>query len=198
MTSIRLATADDGPAVRSLYAPYVEDTPISFEYEPPSADEMARRIESTTDTHPWLVCESADRVVGYAYASQFSGRTAYQWTVEASAYVDPRHQGRGVGRALYETLLAILSEQGFVEAYAGIALPNEQSVRFHESMGFVHHTTYPEVGYKLGAWHDVGWWRLPLRDRPDDPDAPLSLEGARAEPWWEETIAAGEETLVGE
>jgi len=198
MTSIRLATADDGPAVRSIYAPYVEDTPISFEYEPPSTDEMGRRIESTTETHPWLVCESEGRVVGYAYAGRFSGRAAYQWTVEVSAYVDAGHRGRGVGRSLYESLFAVLPRQGFVDAYAGIALPNERSVGFHESMGFVHHTTYPEVGYKFDTWHDVGWWRRPLRDRPDDPDPPLSLEAARAESWWAVAVAAGEETLVGE
>lgn len=198
MTGIRLATADDARAIRDVYAPYVEETPIPFEYEPPSADEMARRVESTTETHPWLVCASGDELLGYAYASRFSARTAYRWTVEVSAYVESDHRGLGVGRALYESLLAVLPRQGFVEAYAGIALPNGASVGLHESVGFAHHTTYPEVGYKFGEWHDVGWWRRPLRDRPDDPDPPLSLQTARAEPWWEEAVAAGEDSMVGE
>lgn len=198
MARIRLATGEDAPAVRDAYAPYVEETVISFEYDPPSADEVARRIEATTEAHPWLVCEVGDDVVGYAYAGPFSGRPAYRWVVEVSAYVDVDHRRRGVGRALYESLLAVLPEQGFVEAYAGITLPNERSVGFHESMGFAHHATYPAVGYKFGEWHDVGWWRRPLRERPDDPDPPLSLAEARAEPWWGSALAAGEAALEGE
>jgi len=159
---------------------------------------VARRIESTRSTHPWLVCTLDGAVAGYAYASRFASRTAYQWVVEVSAYVGADHHRRGVGRALYESLLAVSSRQGFVEAYAGIALPNEASVGFHESMGFAHHTTYPAVGYKFGDWLDVGWWRRPLGDRPDDPDPPLSIEEARTEPWWESAVAAGEDRLVGE
>ena len=198
MTSIRLATVEDAPAIRDVYAPYVEDTSISFEYDPPSTDEVARRIESTTETHPWLVYSSGDDLLGYAYAGPFSSRAAYRWTVEVSAYVESDHRGGGVGRALYESLLAVLPGQGFVEAYAGIALPNERSVGFHESMGFDHHTTYPAVGYKFGEWLDVGWWRRPLRDRPEDPEPPLSTAEARAEPWWDETVAAGEDSTVSE
>lgn len=195
MTSIRLATAEDAGALQAIYALYVEGTAISFEYEPPTAAEMGRRVESTIGGHPWLVCVSEGEVLGYAYASRFAGRTAYRWTVEASAYVDADQRGRGVGRALYGSLLAILTRQGFVDAYAGIALPNEASVGFHESMGFVHRTTFPDVGYKLGAWHDVGWWRRPLAERSDDPDPPLSIDEALAEPWWEEAVASGEDVL---
>lgn len=192
---IRLASPDDADALRAIYAPYVEDTPISFEYDPPTAAEMGRRVESTVDAWPWLVCVADGEVVGYAYAGQFSGRTAYRWTVEVSAYVRGDHRGRGVGRALYESLFCVLRRQGFVEAYAGITLPNEASVGFHESMGFVHHTTFPAVGYKFGVWLDVGWWRRPLRERPDDPDPPRSIAEARAEPWWDEAMAAGEAAL---
>ena len=195
MTDIRLATVEDADAVRAIYAPCVEDTPISFEYDPPTAAEMGRRIETTTGTHPWLVCVLDGSVVGYAYAGPFSARAAYRWTVEVSTYVDADHRGRGVGRALYESLLAVLTRQGFVEAYAGVALPNEASVALHESVGFVHHTTYPDVGYKLGAWHDVGWWRRPLQDRPDDPDPPLSIEAARGRPWWDGAVSTGEADL---
>ena len=191
MREIRLATPGDAEAVAAIYAPYVEETPISFEYEPPGEDEMTQRIESTTETHPWLVCVESGEVVGYAYASEFATRTAYRWTVEVSGYVATDERGRGVGRALYGSLLAVLPRQGFLEAYAGVALPNEESVGFHESMGFAHHATYPSVGYKFGSWHDVGWWRRPLRDRPDDPDPPMALTEARAEPWWDDAVGAG-------
>ena len=196
MAEIRLATPGDADAVRAIYAPYVEETAISFEYEPPTAAEVGRRIETTTEAHPWLVCTLDGDVVGYAYAGPFSSRAAYRWTVEVSAYVDRDHRGRDVGRALYTSLLAILPRQGFVEAYAGIALPNEASVGIHEAMGFVHHTTYPDVGYKFGAWHDVGWWRRPLRERPDDPEPPLSVEDARRRSWWDEAVSAGEDVFA--
>lgn len=195
MARVRLATAEDAGAIRAIYAPYVEKTVVSFEYEPPTVAEMGRRVESTTETHPWLVCEVDGEVAGYAYAGPFSGRTAYRWTIEVSAYVDRGSHRRGVGRALYGSLLSVLPLQGFVEAYAGIALPNEASVGLHESKGFHHHTTYPAVGYKFGEWHDVGWWRRTLRERPDDPDPPQSIADARAEPWWEDAVAAGVATL---
>lgn len=195
MSVIRLATAEDADALRSIYAPYVEGTPISFEYDPPTAEEMARRVESTVDAHPWLVCTVDGEVVGYAYAGRFSDRTAYRWTVEASAYVEGDRRREGVGRALYGSLLSVLPRMGFVETYAGVTLPNEASVGFHESLGFVHHTTYPRVGYKFGEWHDVGWWRRQLRERPAEPDPPRTIERARAEPWWDEAMATGEAVL---
>lgn len=175
MADVRLATAGDADALRSIYAPYVEDTPISFEYDPPTADEMGRRVEATVGDRPWLVCLVDGEVVGYAYAGQFSGRTAYRWTVEVSAYVRDDHRGRGVGRTLYESLFCVLPRQGFVDAYAGITLPNGASVGFHESMGFEPVGVYEHVGFKDGAWHDVGWWYRALDEYPDEPDPPSSL-----------------------
>jgi len=171
---LRLATAADAAAVRAIYGPVIETSAISFELVVPSEDEMASRISERQPEHPWLVAEGEDGphgragqgaghgVVGYAYAGRFSGRAAYDWSVETSAYIAEAARGRGVGRALYAALLALLTAQGYRQAMAGIALPNEASVRLHEGAGFTLVGVYRAVGWKFGAWHDVGWWQRAL------------------------------------
>ncbi|MDP9073914.1 MAG: N-acetyltransferase family protein [Actinomycetota bacterium] len=174
---VRLATATDAPAIQAVYAPFVEATPISFEYEVPTADHIAARISATLPDFPWLVAEEAGRVVGYAYSHGFAPRAAYRWSVETSIYLDAVVHGRGLGRALYSRLLAVLSVQGYQEAFAGIALPNPASVALHEATGFVAVGRYARVGWKLGSWHDVGWWQRPLSPAvspgPPQPAIPL-------------------------
>ena len=160
--SVRVAQEADAGAIAAIYATYVLDTAISFEEEPPSDIEMASRLAATLPTHPFLVFEEAGRVVGYAYASTHMPRAAYRWSANVSVYAAPDHHRRGVGRALYADLLATLRRQGFHSLFAGITLPNENSVGLHEAMGFVHLGTYREAGFKFGQWHDVGWWRLGL------------------------------------
>jgi phosphinothricin acetyltransferase len=172
---IRLAVADDAAAIEAIYAPVVRDTIISFEMEPPDAAEIARRIEHTLPLFPWLVLESAGRFAGYAYASRHRERRAYRWSVDVSCYVHADFRRRGVGAALYRKLTALLRRQGFFNAYAGITLPNEASVRLHESLGFRPIGTYRNVGYKLGAWRDVGWWGLELAAPAADPREPVPL-----------------------
>lgn len=167
--TIRLADRGDVEAMLAIYAPVVERTAISFELTPPSAEEFASRLDAVLARYPWLVCEIGGRAAGYAYASEFKARAAYQWSAETTVYVHADYRRRGVGRAAYSSLFACLRLQGFRAAYAGIALPNAASVALHESMGFERVGVYPKVGYKLGAWHDVGWWRLALADAPDDP-----------------------------
>jgi L-amino acid N-acyltransferase YncA len=166
---IRLATVADAAAIAAIYRPYVETTAISFETEPPDDREMAERISGTLETHPWLVCLRGPEVAGFAYASRHRARAAYQWSVDVSAYVDGRFHRRGIGRALYSSLFAILAAQGFTNAFAGIALPNAASVGLHEALGFRQIGVYRNVGYKLGAWRDVGWWQLTLRDYSAQP-----------------------------
>jgi len=190
-SSIRLATERDAEQVAAIYAPNVTDSIISFESEPPSADEMNRRIEVTLERYPWLVCERQGRVLGYAYGGSHGSRAAYQWSVDVSVYVHWEAQRAGVGRALYTSLFAALKLQGFYNAYAGATLPNPASVGLHESVGFRVVGVYRGVGYKLGAWHDVVWWHLPLRERVADPDPPAGLHSVLGLEEWEAVLRHG-------
>jgi L-amino acid N-acyltransferase YncA len=172
---IRLATIDDGAAVAAIYRPYVESTVISFEVVPPGADEMARRISTVLARLPWLVAERDGAVAAYAYASGHHTREAYQWSVDTAVYVQEGFHRKGLGRRLYQVLFASLVRQGFVNAYAGITLPNANSVGLHEALGFTRVGVYSNVGFKLGQWHDVGWWHLQLRPLPSHPQPPSAL-----------------------
>jgi phosphinothricin acetyltransferase len=172
---IRIATADDAGAVRDIYAPVIETSATSFELTVPSRDDMAARITDRLPAHPWLVADDAGTVAGYAYAGRFSARPAYDWSVETSVYIAEAAQGKGVGRALYAALLAVLTAQGYRRAMAGIALPNPASVRLHERVGFEPVGVYRAVGWKLGAWHDVGWWQRGLAAADLAPTPPTSL-----------------------
>jgi L-amino acid N-acyltransferase YncA len=186
---IRLANADDAREVTAIYSPYVKSTPISFEAEPPAAEEMARRMASTAG--PWLVLERAGRILGYAYGSKHRDRAAYDWSVDVSVYVDGAHHRTGVGRALYTSLFALLRLQGFYAAHAGITLPNAGSVGLHELLGFRKIGIYPAVGYKHGGWHDVGWWQLSLRERDAAPASPRTVDDARRDPGWAAALGKG-------
>lgn len=177
---IRLATADDASAVRAIYAPVIESSAISFELVVPAEDEMATRIAGRQPAHPWLVAEDERGVTGYAYAGRFAARAAYDWSVETSAYIAASARGQGVGRALYAALLAILTAQGYRQAMAGIALPNRASVRLHEGAGFTPVGVYRAAGWKLGAWHDVGWWQRALAPAEGAPSSPAPLDALPA------------------
>jgi phosphinothricin acetyltransferase len=173
---IRLATAEDDAAMAAIYAPYVEGSAISFEAVPPTADEMRRRFEDTLPRYPWLVAVEGPEVLGYAYGHRFAERDAYGWSVETSIYLHPDARGRGVGRALYRALVDLLTAQGYRQAFGGIALPNQASVALHESLGYRRVATYAEVGFKLRAWHDVGWWQRPLDIADSSPRAPTAVD----------------------
>jgi L-amino acid N-acyltransferase YncA len=172
---VRLARADDAPAIAAIYEPIVRDTAISFELVPPSADEMGRRLEEDMPTHPWLVAVN-EGVVGYAYAHPFSERAAYAWSVSSSIYVDDAWKGQGVGRQLYGALFRLVEHQGFRRAIAGITLPNPASQRLHESFGFEAMGVYERVGWKLGAWHDVLMLQRPIGSSRSTPQPPESVE----------------------
>ncbi|MEP7376549.1 MAG: arsinothricin resistance N-acetyltransferase ArsN1 family B [Chitinophagaceae bacterium] len=172
---IRLATPTDAVAMLAIYAPYIRNTSITFETRVPLVADFANRIRSYLENWPWLVYEKDGQVVGYAYASRYRERIAYQWSIECSVYVQDDHLRSGVGKALYSVLFSVLKIQGFTTVYAVINLPNERSVAFHESMGFNYFATYEKVGYKLGKWKDVGWWQLQLNDYLQEPPAPLKL-----------------------
>ena len=172
----RIARAEDAPAIADIYAPYVRDTIISFETDAPDESEIQARMARIGAQYPWLVATSDGRVTGYAYACEHRARLAYRWSVDVAVYLPAGHHGKGIGRALYTRLFRLLREQGYVNAFAGITLPNEASVGVHEKMGFVPIGIYRRVGYKVGAWHDVGWWQLVLREPPPDPPDPIAFE----------------------
>lgn len=157
---IRPADPDrDAEACAAIYAPFVTDTYVSFELEPPDVAEMARRIGRYSHSHAWLVAEEGGQVLGYAYASPHRERAAYAKSCDVAVYADARHSRRGIGHALYGELLPRLGERGLHAAFAGIALPNPGSIGLHEAMGFKPVGIYREVGWKLGGWRDVGWWQ---------------------------------------
>lgn len=169
---IREARPEDAPAIQAIYAPIVSGTAISFEEVPPGAAEIRQRICTTLQTYPYMVALSDGHVAGYAYASQHRARAAYRWAVDVTVYIAESERRSGVGRSLYAELLPILTRQGFTAAYAGIALPNAASVGLHERLGFQHVGTFPQVGFKLGQWHDVGYWRLELGPPSQCPGEP--------------------------
>jgi len=170
--AIRIATARDAAAIAGIYSHYVEETAISFELEPPGVDEILKRMARITAAFPWLVYEQDGEVLGYSYASPHHERAAYCWSADGAVYVKQGSIRRGVGRALYGTLIAILRLQGFHSIFGGITLPNAASVGLHESCGFRPVGVYKEAGFKLGAWYDVGWWGLRLDDASLDPVRP--------------------------
>jgi phosphinothricin acetyltransferase len=189
--TIRLATERDAEGVLAIYAPIINETVISFEAEPPSADEMRQRIAFTLAHLPWLICEQRGEVIGYAYAGKHRERAAYQWSVEVSVYVHDTTHRLGVARALYHSLFEILRLQNFYNVYAGITLPNAASVGLHESMGFQPVGVYRAVGFKHGAWHDVGWWQLELQKRIIPPRPRIDFKTAQQSSEWQAAVARG-------
>lgn len=189
---IRLATPADGVRLAEIYAPAVVGSGISFELEPPDGAEMTRRVGYVAARTPWLVCERRGAVAGYAYAGRFRERAAYDWSVEVSAYVDAQYHRAGVARALYTSLFAALAVQGFHNAYAGVALPNEASLAFHLAMGFTTVGTYRRVGYKLGRWRDVSWFERTIAPHDDEPSPPRLLPDVIDDAAFIATLSAGE------
>lgn len=172
--------ARDAAACAAIYAPSVDGSAVSFEETAPDAAEMARRIESVSARYPWLVGEGpGGEVAGYAYGTEHRSRAAYRWTVEVTIYMAQAFRGGGLGRELYARLLELLAAQGFCTAVAGITLPNPASVALHEACGFQPVGVYRRVGYKGGAWRDVGWWQLKLAPGtggpPGEPGPPPRL-----------------------
>ena len=173
--SLRAAAEADAAAIAAIYGPYVLETVISFETEPPTAAEMAARLAAGAG-FPWLVAERDGEVIAYAYAGAHRARAAYRWSVDTTVYVRRGLHRAGVGSRLYRELLAVLRRQGFRSAFAGIALPNEASVGLHQALGFQPVGVYRNVGFKLGRWVDVGWWGLELGDPGIPPADPRTLE----------------------
>ena len=161
---IRSATTADAEALAAIYAPYVRDTAITFELDPPTAAEFARRIEATLEHYPYLVAEQDGDIAGYAYAGTFKAREAYAISAELSVYVDGSKRGEGVGRALYGALERELATMGVTNLYACIAYPRVEdeyltyaSVRFHERMGFEVVGRFHGCARKFDRLYDMVW-----------------------------------------
>lgn len=172
--SIRFAVPEDVDKLLAIYRPYVEKTPITFEYEVPSAEEFAGRIRDFSSFYPYLVCEREGKILGYAYAHRHQSRAAYQWGAELSIYMDEAARGLGIGPRLYRALMDLLALQNVQNLYACITSPNERSQRMHEALGFSLCGIWKHSGYKQGTWHDVAWYQK----RADMPGA-ANIKAAR-------------------
>lgn len=166
---IREATVEDAAAIQAIYAPYVKETAISFEYEVPSVEEFKQRIAHTKEMYPYLVAEKDGKVLGYAYASAFKSRSAYDWAAELSIYIDRSCQNGGIGRRLYAALTEALKQMGILDVYACIGIPEEKdehldfnSARFHAHMGFTQVGEFKKCGYKFNTWYNMIWMGLNL------------------------------------
>lgn len=192
---LRQANEQDASAIRAIYAPFCESSATSFELVPPALEEMQARIRKITAHYPWLVCERDGAVLGYAYAGAHRERAAYRWSVDVAVYIGEGQRRTGMGRALYTALFRILVRQGYFKAYAGVTLPNPASVGLHEAMGFTPVGVYRGVGYKLGAWRDVGWWQLALQAERTEPSEPCNARVIESSGDWQNVLDAGAKLL---
>jgi L-amino acid N-acyltransferase YncA len=172
MLELRRGRPEDAARCQAIYAPYVEETVISLEEEPPSVGAMERRMAASLATHDWLVLDGPDGVVGYAYGSAYRSRAAYRWACEVSVYVEPGRRRTGAGRALYDALFPRLVARGYLTALAGMTLPNPASEGLHRCLGFEPIGTWSRIGWKFGAWHDVLWMQRHLAEGSRPPAEP--------------------------
>jgi phosphinothricin acetyltransferase len=173
---IRMASTADCASILSIYKYYVLNTCITFEYDVPSVEEMENRMKSIQTKYPYLVAEIDGKIIGYAYATDFRFRAAYQWSPECAIYLDNEMQGKGIGKILYQTLFSILKLQGFYNVFGGVGLPNEKSVQLHLKCGFEEIGTYKNIGYKHGKWHSTQWFQIVLNEHKIDPTLPKKME----------------------
>ncbi|MDR1663682.1 MAG: GNAT family N-acetyltransferase [Clostridiales bacterium] len=177
----RLADAKDSDAVLKIYAPYVRDTVISLELEVPSPKAFHKRVEGIVKQYPFVVCETNGEMAGYAYAAMHRERTGYRYDVDVSVYTAPEYFGRGIARALYDRLFALLAAQGYYNAYAGCNAKNRRSEAFHYKCGFKFAGAFHNAGHKFGEWHDVNWYEKTLREYDEIPAEIQPISGLPAE-----------------
>ena len=188
---IRSADQQDTEKMLGIYAPYILESTVSFETEVPLPEEFQQRVLLYQEKLPWLICEINEDLAGYAYATDHRQRKAYEVTKELSVYVHKDYRKLGIGTGLYIALIEILKAQGVSNVLAGITLPNTESVRFHESIGFKPVGVYHNVGYKFGKYHDTGWWELSLDTKKNNPLEILGINEILNTKSWEDAIQAG-------
>jgi len=172
---IRLASEAQCASILEIYEKFITDTVITFECKVPSVEEFSERMANIQKKYPWLVCEFQGNVVGYAYASQFNERSAYDWSVDFSVYIKPESQGKNLGKALYFALLELLKLQGYYNAYAGVTLPNIKSEGLHKSVGFKEAGVFHNAGFKFGDWYHVKWFELKIQEYSLKPAKPKTI-----------------------
>ena len=192
---IRLAREGDYDSILEIYAPFITDTVITFEYEVPTKDEFAKRIKDIQIKYPWLICEVDGNVVGYAYASKFNERSAYDWSVDFSIYIKQEFQGRKLGKALYFALLEVLKLQGYFNAYAGVTIPNLKSEGLHQSFGFKETGTFHNAGFKFGDWYNVKWFELKIQEHTLKPLKPKTIADVNNTKEFNEIIIRAQQIL---
>lgn len=172
---IRLADKDDASSILQIYAPYITGTAITFECEVPTVEAFSDRMKNIQRVYPWLVCEIDDHIAGYAYASRYMERQAYDWSADFSIYINPQYHGKRIGKSLYFSLIEILKLQGYYNIYSAVTMPNIKSESLHESFGFNEIGIFRNVGYKLGGWHDVKWYVLKINEHIQSPVKPKKI-----------------------
>jgi phosphinothricin acetyltransferase len=193
--SFRFANAGDAAGIQTIYGPYCESSAVSFEVVAPSVAQIAERIARVSVQYPWLVAEIGGELAGYVYACPHRERTSYGWSVDVAVYTSPAFRRWGVGRGLYTSLSSLLRAQGYFKAYAGIVVPNDESVGLHEAVGFAPVAMFRGVGYKLGRWRDVGWWQLALQPEIADPPRPRSIRDLAGADVVRHALAEGEKLV---
>lgn len=192
---IRLASEDQCASILEIYEKFITDTVITFECKVPSVEEFSERMANIQKKYPWLVCEFQGNVVGYAYASQFNERSAYDWSVDFSVYIKPEFQGKNLGKALYFALLELLKLQGYFNAYAGVTLPNIKSEGLHKSVGFKEAGVFHNAGFKFGDWYNVKWFELKIQEYSLKPAKPKTIGEINNTSEFNEVICKAEQML---
>lgn len=167
---IRMATPEDASEIYAIYEPYILNTTVTFEYDRIPLEMFQNRMKTIMKKYPWLVYETDGEILGYAYASDFHERAAYSWDCELSIYLKENVRGRGIGTALYASLLEILEKQGYYQVYALISMPNPDSIVFHEKFGFTLDGIHKKTGYKFQRWIDLALLSKSLRSCEGEPE----------------------------
>lgn len=177
--TMRFAEKSDAEAILKIYAPYVINSPITFEYAVPTLEEIRIRIDEIKENYPYVVCESYNKIIGYAYANKFRNDDGYNWSVEIFIYVDRKYTHKGIGKGLYTCLLEILAHQNIKNVYAVISSPNKSTIKLHEFFGFKKLGVYPKCGYKLGKWHDITIMSRNLGNYKEPPKAFIKIDNIK-------------------
>lgn len=165
----RRATEEDVVPILAIYAPYVTDSAITFEYDVPSEEEFRQRIRTISAEYPYFVCESDGQIIGYAYAHRHMERAAYQWNAEISIYIRQGFTGKGLGKTMCQTLIDLLRLQGIRNVFSCVTIPNERSAHLHHSMEFSTEGIFQNAGYKCGKWQTIAWFRKNIAPYSNEP-----------------------------